>query len=132
MAGVLRDATPAERRRIGVAKRFVGSKWYKSSNTVCVYPKAKVETLADTYAAIRREQTAALARPSNYPLKGDGAATAYITRTASPVGWRNKWSAPQHYRSAAELSVALAEARYRDWLDERDASRATAAKLAAD
>jgi hypothetical protein len=51
------------------------------------------------YAKHKAAHTAALAKPQNFPLTGDGSETAKVG----------------HYRDPEQLRAALAAARYRDW-----------------
>lgn len=102
-----RASTESELRRYGVPHRIVGSPWYRSSNTACVYPLPPPPH--DWRDEVRRRRAAelrALAKPSRDPLKGDGENTAKVI-------------AESENSTGEQLKVALAEARYYDWLDQR-------------
>ena len=106
--GTYRPATASERRRYGVSHRLTGSKWYKSSHAACVYPKLTSVSWRDEARARKAQHTRALGAPQRFALTGDGAHACKLIADAL-----NK--------SDDELRVALCEARYRDWLAQREA-----------
>jgi hypothetical protein len=103
-----RRSTDREWRRYGVPHRITGSRWYRSSNTACVYPPIREDR------DWRREVRAAKERyfqsfsaPQAFALTGDG-------ENARKLYYAG------HERDT-ELRLAIIEARYHDWLDERRA-----------
>jgi hypothetical protein len=108
--GTYRPATASERRRYGVSHRLTGSKWYKSSHAACVYPKLTNVSWRDEARARKAQHTRALGAPQRFVLTGDGDHT-HAVRHAS-------------HANDDELKIALCEARYRDWLAQREAAAA--------
>jgi hypothetical protein len=108
--GTYRPATVSERRRYGVSHRLTGSKWYKSSHAACVYPKLTSVSWRDEARARKAQHTRALGAPQRFALTGDGDHTRKVTHA--------------HHANDDELKVALCEARYRDWLAQREAAAA--------
>jgi hypothetical protein len=108
-----RRSTDRELRRYGVPHRIVGSPWYRSSNTACVYPPIREDR--DWRHAARLAKDAhfrTFAAPQAFPLTGDGANAEGVT---------NQVRANLSPMTREALATALADARYYDWLDERRA-----------
>jgi hypothetical protein len=116
-----RPSTPSERHRYGVPHRLTGSRWYQSSNTACVYPSTMVTTNWRQESLNRKAaHLRSFGAPQCFPLTGDGehVRKAYDAPTGRHL---------LNLKSDA-LGGALAEARYRDWLDERNERRTTMAR----
>lgn len=116
-----RPSTPGEFRAIGVPYRVVGSPWYRSSNTRCVYPN--LDDAGYDHEEAKRQVASrydrALGTPQNFPLTGDGshaeALTGGIAHERDPNLIR--------YLHGRKLRIALAEARWKDAIDARIATR---------
>lgn len=112
-----RRSTPAELRAIGVPHRIVGSPWYRSSNTRCVHPE--VDDAGYDHERAKRDIAGrydrALERPQDFRLTGDGDNAARLYGGHE----RDYTQRPRHLR-AGELKAALAEARWKDFIDAQN------------